>query len=278
MESQIVIDVDTAPTQASLTQSLDRAIGLLERVVDHAGGGASLPQLAEATRLSKPTAHRLLSGLKNLGLVDYDEKSRLFHPGLKLYRMGLASAARFDVTQLALPCMALLAQETGDTVYLSLRSGDSALCVARQVGSFPIRTLTLEVGDYRPLGLGAGSLALLAALPDDEVEQTLQRNRDKFAPHANFSADNLRAMVRQTREQGYSLNDGLMLPEMVAIGATVRDPMGRPAASLSIASIKSRMQPQRRETSVALLLRQARALEQALGFSQPATPPAGSRA
>lgn len=260
-------DHDTASPQASLTQSLDRAIGLLEEVVNHAASGAALGALAEQARLSKPTAHRLLNGLRKLGLVDYDEKSRLFFPGLKLYRMGLASAARFDLVQLAQPGMALLAEETGDTVYLSLRAGDSALCVARQTGSFPIRTLTLEVGDYRPLGLGAGSLALLAALPDAEVEQVIARNRDKLAPHANFDPANLRAMVRQTREQGHSLNDGKMLPEMAAIGVTVHDVAGRPAAALSIATITSRMRPERRASIVALLMREARALEQALGVA-----------
>ncbi len=267
MEDVIESDVSAAPAHASLTQSLDRGIGLLEHVVNHAGDGAALPQLAEATNLSKPTAHRLLSGLKNLGLVDYDEKSRLFHPGLKLYRMGLASAARFDQVQLAQPSMALLAEETGDTVYLSLRSGDSALCVARKVGSFPIRTLTLEVGDYRPLGLGAGSLALLSALPDEEVDKVIARNREKLAPHPNYDAASLLTMVQQTREQGFSLNNGLMLPEMAALGVIVRDINGRPAAALSIASIASRMQAQRRESIVALMQRQARALEQALGMT-----------
>lgn len=259
-------EADSGPAPASLTQSLDRAVGLLEEVTNHSGEGASLPFLAEATRLSKPTAHRLLTGLRNLGLIDYDEKTRLFHPGLKIYRMGLASAARFDLVQMAQPCMTALAQETGDTVYLSLRSGDSALCVARELGSFPIRTLTLEVGNYRPLGLGAGSLALLAALPDAEADEVMLRNREKLASHPNFDTANLRALVRQTREQGFSLNNGLMLPEMVAIGVIVRDIAGRPAAALSIASITSRMQPERRESIVALMTRQARALEQALGL------------
>ncbi|WP_439589107.1 IclR family transcriptional regulator [Hydrogenophaga sp.] len=267
MENLLEAESDIAATQASLTQSLDRAMGLLEEVVNHAAEGAALGPLAEKARLSKPTAHRLLTGLRKLGMVEYDEKSRLFFPGLKLYRMGLASAARFDLVQLAQPCMTLLAQETGDTVYLSLRAGDSALCAARQVGSFPIRTLTLEVGDYRPLGLGAGSLALLSALPDAEVDQVIARNRDKLAPHPNFDAANLRTMVRQTRVQGFALNDGLMLPEMAAIGVIVRDLTGRPAAALSIASITSRMHPQRRESIVALLTRQARALEQALGLT-----------
>lgn len=259
-------DSDHAAPQASLTQSLDRAIGLLEEVVKRTEAGANLGQLAEHAQLSKPTAHRLLSGLRKLGLVDYEDKTRLFFPGLKLYRMGLASASRFDLVQLAQPAMALLAEETLDTVYLSMRSGDSALCVARQVGSFPIRTLTLEVGDYRPLGLGAGSLALLSALPDDELEEVMARNRESLAPHPKFHPEALRAMVRQTREQGFSLNDGNMLPEMVALGVVVRDASGRPNAALSIATITSRMPPERRPGVVAQLQRQARALEQALGL------------
>jgi DNA-binding IclR family transcriptional regulator len=262
-------DSETNAPQASLTQSLDRAIGLLDEVVNHSVAGANLGQLAEHAKLSKPTAHRLLNGLRKLGLVDYEEKTRLFFPGLKLYRMGLASAARFDLVQLAQPAMALLAEETLDTVYLSMRTGDSALCVARQVGSFPIRTLTLEVGDYRPLGLGAGSLALLSALPDAEVAQVITRNREQLAPHPNFHGDALQRMVRQTREQGYALNDGNMLPEMVALGVVVHDAAGRPAAALSIATITSRMPLARRDSVVAMLQRQARALEQAMGLQPP---------
>lgn len=255
-----------APAQASLTQSLDRAIGLLEEVVNRTDAGANLGQLAEHAALSKPTAHRLLNGLRKLGLVDYEEKTRLFFPGLKLYRMGLASAARFDLVQLARPAMALLAEQTEDTIYLSMRAGDSALCMARQVGAFPIRTLTLEVGDYRPLGLGAGSLALLAALPDDEVEAVIARNHGQYARYPRFTPDALRAMVRETRAQGFALNDGNMLPEMTALGVTVHDAAGRPSAALSIATINSRMPPERRAPVVAQLQRQARALEQALGL------------
>lgn len=262
MESFAEPELAQAP--GSPTQSLDRAIALLEEVVERASEGASLSHLAEKTGLSKPTAHRLLSGLRNLGLVEYD-KSRLYFPGVKLYRMGLASAVRFDIVHLAQPGMERMAAETGDTVYLSLRSGDNALCVARQTGSFPIRTLTLEVGDLRPLGLGAGSLALLAALADDEVEASMARNRDKLAPHPNFDPVSLRALVSRTREQGYSFNDGLMLPEMAAVGHIVRDAASRPVAALSIATIKSRMEGGRRESIAALLAREARLLEQALG-------------
>ncbi|MFT3816750.1 MAG: IclR family transcriptional regulator [Rubrivivax sp.] len=257
----------TGPAEAegqppvSPTQSLDRAIGLLDEVAGRAREGASLTELARATTLSKATAHRLLGGLKALGLVEYDAVRRRFHPGLRLYRMGLAAAAHFDIVDMARPSLERLAEETEDTVYLSLRVGDRAMCLARREGSFPIRTLTLNVGDYRPLGLGAGSLALLAFAPDDEVDGIVQRNRAALQHNPNFDALNLKHMVAEARGRGYAINDGLMLPEMAAIGVPVRDLSGRAVASLSVATIRSRMQGERRISIAQRLLDEARALE-----------------
>lgn len=241
------------PATASATQSLDRALGLLDHVAASPRGGCTLTALVEASALSKPTVHRLMQGLRAAGLVDYDAAARRFAPSFKLYRMGLAAGVRFDIVELAAPSMDRLAHETGDTVYLSIRSGDQALCVARRVGSFPIKTLTLEVGDTRPLGLGAGSIALLSALDDVEREAVLERNRAQLEPHANFSLDEVRGYCRKARVTGWSINDGLMLPEMAAIGMLVGDGRAGPIAALSIASIRSRMQNPRRAAIVQLL-------------------------
>jgi DNA-binding IclR family transcriptional regulator len=246
---------------ASPTQSLDRAIGLLDEIAGRAREGVGLTELSRAASLSKATTHRLLGGLKALGLVEYDAARRRFHPGLRLYRMGLAAAARFDIVSMARPSMERLAQETEDTVYLSLRVGDSAMCLARREGSFPIRTLTLEVGDYRPLGLGAGSLALLAFAPDEDIDGVIQRNRAALQHNPNFDAIKLKRMVAEARSRGYAVNDGLMLPEMAAIGVPVRDLSGRAVAALSDAAIRSRMAGERRRSIGQRLLAEARAVE-----------------
>ena len=240
-------------------------MSLLEAVVDRPLGGATLNELAAATRLSRPTAHRLLLSLRKLGFVEYDAETRRFFPGLKAYRMGLASAARFDIVELADRGMSRLADETGDTVFLSLRHGDSALCAARKIGAFPIRTLTLNVGDFRPLGVGAGSLALLAALPEDEVRHVIARNRAKLAAYPGIDAARLKEMAAKTRRQGFAVNDGLILEEMAAIAVPVRDGSGKTIAAISVAAIRSRMAPPRRGTVVKLLERERAAIESMLG-------------
>ena len=253
------------PSSGATSQSLERGFSLLEQVVERPLAGASLNELAAATGIARPTAHRLLLSLRKLGFVDYEAGTRRFFPGLKSYRMGLASAARFDIVELADRGMSRLADETGDTVFLSLRHGDSALCAARKIGAFPIRTLTLNVGDFRPLGVGAGSLALLAALPDEEIRHIVARNRTKLAAYARIGPENLKDMVARTRRQGYSLNDGLILEEMAAVAVPVRDGSGRTIAAISVAAIRSRMAPPRRSTIVGLLERERAAIESTLG-------------
>lgn len=252
-----------------MTLSLDRSIALLDALLERPREGNTLTGLASATGLSKATAHRLLGSLRVKGLVDYEQSRRLFLPGLRLFRMGLAAAMRFDVVDLAAGPMDRLAAQTGDTIYLSIRSGDDAVCVARRVGAFPIKTLTLDVGDVRPLGLGAGSLALLASLPDAEAEAIIHRNRARMAPHRHFDVSSLRQLVARTRRSGHALNDGLMLPEMAAIAMAVRQSNGSVCAALSVAAIRSRIQDGRREAILKMLRREAVALEAALGF--PAT-------
>jgi DNA-binding IclR family transcriptional regulator len=252
-------------SSGATSQSLERGLYLLEQVVERPLAGSSLNELAAATGLSRPTAHRLLLSLRKLGFVEYDAQARRFFPGLKAYRMGLASAARFDIVELADRGMSRLADETGDTVFLSLRDGDSALCAARKIGAFPIRTLTLNVGDFRPLGVGAGSLALLAALPDEEIRHVLARNRARLASYPRIGSGNLKEMVARTRRQGYSVNDGLILEEMAAVAVPVRDGSGRAIAAISVAAIRSRMAPSRRGTIVKLLERERAAIESMLG-------------
>ena len=76
--------------------------------------------------------------------------------------------------------MARIAEATGDTVFLTQRSGLDAVCVDRQEGTFPIKTFTLEIGMRRPLGVGTGSLAILSALSEEEIQAIVNSNPPRY--------------------------------------------------------------------------------------------------
>ena len=146
----------------------------------------------------------------------------------------------------------------------SVREGLAAICIGRAIGRFPIRTLTLDVGNRRPLGVGAGSLALLAALPDAEIATVLARNAVWLKDFDGFTADVLTGLVEQARARGYAFNDGLIVPAMNAIAVPVRDADGQPLFALSLAAIRDRMTSDRLDGLVEQLKSEAADLERRL--------------
>ena len=226
--------------------------------------GMRLSDVAVAIGLGKATVSRLLRALMDVGYVETDERGKRYRLGYCLFNLGNA-ARRFHVIDLARPALARLAAATGDTVFLSLRDGDQAHCVDRQTGDYPIRTLTLSVGDRRPLGVGAGSRALLAFESDAEIERILAANREARRPYTAFEDDALRAMVAEARKNGFAFNDGHIVSAMNALAVPVKDGEGQVVAALSIAAIRERMTATRLAELVALLQAEASELGKTIG-------------
>lgn len=256
--------VATAPAARSGTQSIERVVALLRQLAAASpGNGASAAHLAARTGLDRGTAHRMLQCLAREGLLGYDEQTRRYHFGPLAYEIGLAAAERMDLAQLCRPTVARIAEETGDTAFLMVRSGDDAVCADRAEGSYPIKTFVVDVGTRRPLGVGAGSLAMLSALPDELARQVLANNTDRLDAYG-MNAAALRAMTERTHREGYVAMDVVGVPGARAVAMPVLAAEGRPVAALSVAAISARMGPARERELAALLGRKARELELAL--------------
>jgi DNA-binding IclR family transcriptional regulator len=240
------------------TQSIERALDLLSRVGRAGPDGCRLVNIVAGTGLTKPTARRLLLALIRAGFLDQDQETRRYRIGAEAYVLGMQASTRFGIHALSQEGLVRLADETGDTAFLSIPRGHSALCIHREEGSFPIRSHVLQAGDRHPLGVGAGSLAMLAALSDDLVEEALAVNREVLSeryPTISFAL--LRDMVRRTRDDGFAVNPGLVMPGSWGVGIAVLDADGRPVGALSIAAIEARLNDQRRLGIARLLSREA---------------------
>lgn len=240
-------------------KSVERITLIIRLLAGAAGDGWRLSDLAREAGLGKATAHRLLNALIETGFAYQSHETRRYHVGHELVRLG-GLAARHDLTHLARPSLQRLARETGDTVFLSVREGLEAVCLDRQVGDFPIRTLTLDRGDRRPLGVGAGSLALLAFLPEGEIRDAIASNAARLAEFPGFAPEALARLVEETRRRGYSFNDGRIVSGMCALGAPVLDGRGRVVAAISVAAISDRMKAERVAELAALLTGEAEKL------------------
>lgn len=243
------------------TQSVHRVALLLRTIASADNKDCRLIDLALQTKLERPTVHRLLKGLMSEGLVDQDPSTRRYRLGQLVFELGLAAVPQFNLRQLCEPALLRIAEQTGDTVFLSTRSGYDAVCLDRKEGSFPIKTLTVDVGNRRPLGIGAGGGALLMALPEEEVDEILAANAKHLSRYANLTVMDVRTMVKRAHEIGYMFNDRQVTPGAMSIGLPIKDPYGPPIAAISIGAIRDRMDQQRRQALAAVLRNEIKELE-----------------
>ncbi len=232
--------------------SLDRAITLLKAVAASADG-LRLTDAANVAALSPSTTHRILSALVEHHLLRLPVGTRKYLPGAELYRLGLAAARHFSLVDLARPSLLSLAERTQDTLSLSIIDGGEALCLDRVVGSYPIKTMALEIGERRPLGVGAGSLALLAALPTAEWQAVVKDDSARIARYADFSAAALGRWVDESARRGYAYSPERVLAGMSAVGVAIRDAEGWPIGSISLSGVAPRVRGERLKEIIAML-------------------------
>jgi DNA-binding IclR family transcriptional regulator len=243
-------------------QAIHRAISLL-REVAAVRGGACLSDLAMATGLAVSTAHRTLAALVGEGMLAKDARTRRYRPGPLLHELGIAARPALDVRRLIRPILERLAELTGDTAYLNVRSGSDALCLDLCEGSFPIKALPMSLGNRRPLGVGAAALAVLGALTPGEAALVLSRNAERFGRHG-LSAKQIRSALSAMQERGYTVTTGRLGASYRGVAVPVSDDQGRFAIALSVSAIAQRLDPARIEHVASLLRPEARRLAQAL--------------
>lgn len=240
----------------STAGSLKRGVQILKLLATAGSRGLPLTDIAGALDLPHPSAHRILKQLGAERLVDRHPELKRYRLGPMAFELGLAGSAIYDIQDLCAPAMTSLARETEDTVYLVVRSGFDAVCMHRVEGAFPIRTLVLEVGSRRPLGIGAGGLAILSALDDEAREDVIERVSPALERHGRLTAARLQQAAQAARERGAAVVEGTVNLGVTAVGHPFRDGMGQVVGALSVAALSQRM-PARRIRALTGLLRGA---------------------
>ena len=244
------------------TQSLERAVNVLRAIASRGRNGMRLKEVAQTSGLTVSTCHRMLQYLHQEGLLEKNERANKYKLGPLLYELGLLARPRYSLSEICDQAMQNLAEKTQDTVYLSERSGLEAVCTMRKLGDYPVKAMPLDVGIRRPLGVGAGGLAILGGLDAEESEAIIHSIGDRIENYGQLSLPLLREAVLATRERGYSFMSGTTAGT-AAVG--VAFPQGNPIGAISVAAISGRMDPRRQAEVAALIHQEIAQVEQTLG-------------
>ena len=172
--------MNEVPTQGAGFSPLQRAFGLLELVAAQRGA-MSISELAAASGLAPATLHRLARTLVDLGYLR-QEPSRRYALGPRLFLLAESSSTMLN--SVALPHLAHLVDEIGETANLAMLDGDQVAYVAQAPGRHSMRMFT-EVGRRVLPHCTAVGKALLALSADDDVRALLGAHRPAAAHAAH---------------------------------------------------------------------------------------------
>lgn len=227
------------------SRTLRRGLQLLDVIAGSGSGGVRMVDLCLTTGLERPTVYRLLAALMEGGHV---ARQGRFHyvAGPRLTSLARSTGLPVFAERLR-PVLASVSATCGDAAFAIAREGAQSHCIARHLGTHPVQVLVIQVGTRQPLGVGAAGLALLAALPDEDVRMTIEANASVLGQYGGMTAERMNVLVRSTRERGWSVVGNHAIEGILAVGMAVCNAKGVPVAAISIASTQGRMPRERQQ-------------------------------
>ncbi|MCS0505179.1 IclR family transcriptional regulator [Ancylobacter mangrovi] len=247
------------------SQALERGLGILEAVAEAPPEGLRLTEIAAMCELEQPTAHRLVAALERAGYLARVGDSRRLRLGLRLFQLGSIGGEAGGLADVARPALIRLAAATGDCMFLMVRSGLDAVCLDRQDATYTIHSLTGHVGGATPLGLGTGSMTILAHLPEAERHEVREANRERIrALRHDVPSEAELALVR---DRGFYREVNRSVAGIVGAAVPILTPRRRPIAAIAIGATEARLPDERLPAVIEMMEIEARRIEAELKAS-----------
>jgi IclR family transcriptional regulator, KDG regulon repressor len=191
----------------------------------------SLTQIAERVGMSKSTVHRLLATLESKRFISRDKVTGLYRLGFRFVEM--ASLVDKDLQQWAQPYLQRLSEECGETVDMSVLDGSSVIYL--YVVESPQRVkIAAAVGQRLPAFCTASGRALMAYLPEDQIEKILAEGFPRYTDRSPDSVEAVLEKLRATRERGFAVSEREYEAEISAVAAPILGIDNRPLAAIAM--------------------------------------------
>lgn len=226
------------PKPSAYLRTADRALQIL-LMFDQAHTELTINEVARALGIHRSIAYRTMVTLQRRGFLTRDERSGRFRLGTKIVELANIVLATIDLRRIAHPILARLAQETGESAFLTVVNGNESVCLDVVESNLPVR-VSLTIGGRYPLYAGASNKVLLAHLPPEKREDIIAQGLQPFTMHTITDAERLRHDLETIRRQGWAFSVGELTPDVAAIAVPIKDTNGNLVAAVSIAGLVSR--------------------------------------
>ena len=251
-------DIAASPSQASQVKSATRTLDIIEYVVAH-DRPLVAQEIAVALGIPVSSLSYLLGTLVERGYLAREGRRYSAGPGLQRLQ---ASPGGFSLAERAAPLVRTLRVQLNETTSFFVRSEWDVEAIVTETSEQALR-YAVPTGTRLPMHALASGKALLAALPDDELERYFaETQRQRFTQDTVTSEKALRRQIAEIRRTGFAVTDEEFSLGIRGVGRVVTI-AGEPVGALSVAVPKARFDEAVQRRVVDMLERTAGLLETA---------------
>ncbi len=249
-----------------MNSTLVKGVSVLEHLLQ-AGEPTPLGELARRTGLQPSNIHRTLQTWIHLGFVKQEPITGFYQCTYKLFEWGSRVADKFDLRNLARPHLVNLAQQTQETIHLSVLDGLEVIYLDKLDSPQPVRAYS-QLGGRAPAHCVATGKAMLA-FSAPEILDALPSKLVRHSPNSIVSKTDLLRQLATVKQKGYAINNEEWRAGVSGLGSAVMGRHGLAVAAVGLSAPTQRLPNKKQATLARLLTDTAQAISRQIAGAAP---------
>jgi DNA-binding IclR family transcriptional regulator len=190
-----------------LVKQAENVLSLLDFFADRRAP-ASLLDISRHFGWPRSSTFNLISTLAEHGFLYEVGGRKGVYPTSLWLELASAISEADPVPERLVRVVGILAERTGETVWLSIASGMARLTILVRESRQSVR-VSARIGDRAPIQTAASGQALMSQMTDAEVERILRKaDFHPYAENTPTSAEAVREQIALGRERGWFVSAG----------------------------------------------------------------------
>jgi DNA-binding IclR family transcriptional regulator len=193
------------------------------------------PELSKRLKIPRTTVFRLLQTLESLGFLERADKDRNYRLGVAVLRLGFEYLSSLELTDLGLPIIEALRNDTGLTSHIVIRDGRDVVFVAKAQSHAPIfSSVKVNVGTRLPAYATTHGQVLMSDMTLDELKKLYpEPELERFTKQTPATVEDLYERVCDDARRGYAISESSFERGISVVSAPVRNDTGRIVAVIT---------------------------------------------
>ncbi len=215
----------------STAKTFERGLKIFEYLIVHKK--VSVTELAKTLQMQKSAAYRFLNTLRIMGYAQQNEQNKYIITN-RLEKLISGISTDIDIKSLTKRHIDKLAYASKQTANIGYFDGREIVYAAQKALSFTYYT----EGNHIPAYCSAMGKAILAFLPEEELEQYLQQTiLVPFTQNTICCKKKLYEELYHIRNVGYAVTNSEMVTNLIGVAAPIFDNNNMPKYAISTAGI-----------------------------------------